>query len=179
MICLRVSLSSLESIHLFYYSLATRVSRDLTPWLVRQYARWPMRRDRDLTVKGSRHLTFHITVKLTIKEEMLNLTCRQTFSFVATHLQGAHALELEEAAHPPPTRHGPAAAPRSSALRSTPSTMPPPLKICTAERAVCAYLKRLAGVRILRAARERLPCAFRGNNPRTNLRRVHRASCDD
>ena len=136
-------------------------------------------RDRDLTVKGSRHLTFHITVKLTIKEEMLNLTCRQTFSFVATHLQGAHALELEEAAHPPPTRHGPAAAPRSSALRSTPSTMPPPLKICTAERAVCAYLKRLAGVRILRAARERLPCAFRGNNPRTNLRRVHRASCDD
>ena len=38
-------------------------------------------RDRDLTVKGSRHLTFHITVKLTIKEEMLNLTCRQTFSF--------------------------------------------------------------------------------------------------
>ena len=100
-------------------------------------------RDRDLTVKGSRHLTFHITVKLTIKEEMLNLTCRQTFSFVATHLQGAHALELEEAAHPPPTRHGPAAAPRSSALRSTPSTMPPPLKICTAERAVCACLKRL------------------------------------
>ena len=37
MICLRVSLSSLESIHPFYYSLATRVSRDLTPWLVRQY----------------------------------------------------------------------------------------------------------------------------------------------
>ena len=29
-------------------------------------------RDRDLTVKGSRHLTFHITVKLTIKEDMLN-----------------------------------------------------------------------------------------------------------
>ncbi len=41
----------------------------------------PKARDRDLTVKGSRHLTFHITVKLTIKEEMLNLTCRQTFSF--------------------------------------------------------------------------------------------------
>ena len=36
-------------------------------------------RDRDLTVKGSRHLTFNITVKLTIKEEMLNLTCRQIF----------------------------------------------------------------------------------------------------
>ena len=32
-----------------------------------------------ITVKGSRHLTFNITVKLTIKEEMLNLTCRQTF----------------------------------------------------------------------------------------------------
>ena len=36
-------------------------------------------RDRDLTLNGSRHLTFNITVKLTIKEEMLNLTRRQIF----------------------------------------------------------------------------------------------------
>ena len=31
-------------------------------------ARQAVDRDRDLTVKGSRHLTFNITVKLTIKE---------------------------------------------------------------------------------------------------------------
>ena len=73
-------------------------------------------RDRDLTVKGSRHLTFHITVKLTIKEEMLNLTCRQTFSFTQARpglwLKAAHAVE--EAATRGPCQHPGS---RSSALR--------------------------------------------------------------
>ena len=120
----------------------------------------PRVRDRDLTVKGSRHLTFHITVKLTIKEEMLNLTCRQTFSFVATHLQGAHALELEEAAHPPPTRHGPAAAPRSSALRSTDYTLYHASAAQDMHSRACGVcMPEAVGVRSLRAARERLPSA--------------------
>ena len=149
MICLRVSLSSLESIHLFYYSLATRVSRDLTPWLVRQYARWPMRRDRDLTVKGSRHLTFHITVKLTIKEEMLNLTCRQTFSFTQARPDsvwqlGAHAVEeAADAAHSTQVER---AALHASAAQDM---------AYAAERAVCACLKRLVSEASVRAARER------------------------
>ena len=74
---------------------------------------------RDLTVKGSRHLTFHITVKLTIKEEMLNLTCRQTFSFTQARpdsvwLKGGGARCGGSSATRGPCQHPGS---RSSALR--------------------------------------------------------------
>ena len=50
--------------------------------------------DRDLTVKGSRHLTFNITVKLTIKEEMSNLTWRQKYSFTQARPDWQEALVI-------------------------------------------------------------------------------------
>ena len=113
-----------------------------------------MDRDRDLTVKGSRHLTFHITVKLTIKEEMLNLTCRQTFSFTQARpdsvwLKAAHAVE--EAATRGPCQHPGS---RSSALRYYASAAQD-----MHSRACGVCMPEATGVRSLRAARERLPSA--------------------
>ena len=51
------------------------------------------------------------------------------------------------------------------------ATMPPPLKICSRACAVCACLKRL----VSEASGPRVS----GCLPRANLRRVHRASCED
>ena len=146
----------------------------LVPWSRAGRDR-PARRDRDLTVKGSRHLTFHITVKLTIKEEMLNLTCRQTFSFTQARpdsvwLKAAHAVE--EAATRGPCQHPGS---RSSALRYYASAAQDmhsrACGVCMPEAAAGWCQKPHSGPRV---TRERLP-SFRA---RTCVR-SSRASCDD